>query len=70
MTPALRVNDLAVNDLAMNDLAMNDLAVNDLGALDASRGVAGVDYQLCFLNDLFVVVIGVVGHDEHTIVLA
>jgi hypothetical protein len=46
------------------------LAANDLVVLDASRGVARVDYQLCVLNDLFVVVIGVVSDDEHTVVLA
>src|ERR1700722_12370829 len=46
------------------------LAVNDLGVLDASGGVARIDYQLCFLNNLFVVVIGVVGDDEHTVIFA
>src|SRR5271154_881922 len=51
----------------MSDLT---LTMDDLGILDAARGIARVDHQLRFLHDLFVVVIGVVGHDQHTIVLA
>jgi hypothetical protein len=37
--------------------------MHNLGVLDASRGISRVDHQLRFLNDLFVVVVGVVGYD-------
>ena len=46
------------------------LAVHDLVALDAASGVARIYHQLCFVDDLLVVVVGVVGDDEHAIVLA
>src|SRR5580692_4991094 len=46
------------------------LAVHDLVALDAAGGVPRIHYQLGLADDLLVVVVGVVGDDEHAIVLS
>ena len=46
------------------------LTVDDFVALDALGGVARVDDELRLLDDLGVVVIGMVGHDQDAVVLA
>src|SRR5271155_1241745 len=46
------------------------LAVNDLITLDPTRRISRIDYELRLLDDLLVVVIGVIGDDKHAIVLA
>src|SRR5579864_6922855 len=46
------------------------LTANDFLTLDALGGVACVNHQLCFAYDFFVIVVGVVGHDQHAIVLS
>src|ERR1022692_749436 len=46
------------------------LTTHYLGAIDALGGVAGVDDQLGFADDLFIVVIGVVGDDHDAVVVA
>src|SRR5712692_9612891 len=45
------------------------LAADNLWALDASSGVARINHELRLPHDALVVVIGVVGHDQHTVVL-
>ena len=45
------------------------LAVHDLAALDAARGVTGINHQLGLVHDLLVVVVAVVGDDQHAVVL-
>ena len=46
------------------------LAVHDLVTFNSARGVAGIDHQLRFLDNPAVIVIGVVGNDDHAVVLA
>ena len=45
-------------------------AGNDLRTGDALGGIAGINDQLGFGDDAAVVVVGVVGDDQHTIILA
>ena len=48
----------------------SQLAGHYLRALDPSGRIAGIDHQLGLLHDLLVVVVGMIGHDQYTVVLA
>lgn len=46
------------------------LAADDVGCFDSFGGIPGVDDKLRLLDDLFVVIAGVVGDDEDGVELA
>src|SRR5512143_1081598 len=46
------------------------LAADDFVALDALGGVASVDDQVGFLHDALVVIVGMIGDNQHAIVLS
>src|SRR5581483_2863504 len=46
------------------------LAADDFWVVDPARGVPGVNHQLGFLHDALVVVVRMIGDDQHAIVLA
>ena len=50
-------------------LVRGDLAAHNLAAFDALGRVASIDHQLSFVDDATVVVVGVIGHDDHAVVL-
>src|SRR3974390_2491884 len=45
-------------------------AVDDLVTADSAGGIAGVNPQASFPDDLGIVVVGVIGDDQHAVVLA
>src|SRR5580704_18978809 len=44
-------------------------AVDNLWTLDAARGVARIHHQVGLAHDAYEIVVGVVGHNQHAIVL-
>jgi hypothetical protein len=45
-------------------------AAHDLGAINPAGSIAAVDHQLCLPNDVAIVVVGVISHDDDAIVLS
>ena len=46
------------------------LAAHDVCTVDTPGGITRIDHQLRLLDNTPVIVVGVVGHDQHTVVLA
>ena len=46
------------------------LALYNVGGIQAPRSIARVHYEGRFPNNLLIVVIGMVGNDQHAVVLA
>ena len=51
-------------------LTVASAAHDFLSVFDPSGGIAGVDHQLGLLNDVAIVVVGVVGYDDDAVVLS
>ena len=58
----------AKGDLAIRT-TVGPLAAHDLVTLNSTGGVAGIDHQPGVLDDLAVIVVGMVGHDHHAVIL-
>src|ERR1035441_1917014 len=61
---------LHLSSTRITSLSLYQLAANNFGRLDSLGCIARIHHKLRFAYDVFVVVVGVVRHDEDAVVLS